>query len=221
MRIRHHVNPLRLWRAIDRPERIELPAKKEAKKEIGAGTAGAGAGAEVEVEVGCAEGLFLLGRAQQDPSRLEVGIEIRHELVKALNTRAEREGLAVRAVFANANLHLSSVLASRSVARLFVNFPDPWFKRRHHKRRMLDSALARDCHQVLRPGGELFFQSDVFAVALEAMEILERLDDCYVNRAGPWSFWKAGNPYGVCSRREAHCQALGRPIWRLLYNARG
>ena len=50
--------------------------------------------------------------------------------------------------------------------------------------------------------------------------IIERLDHLYENRAGGWSFWKDGNPYGARSWRECHCEEQGLPIWRIWYRRR-
>jgi tRNA (guanine-N7-)-methyltransferase len=199
-RRRQHVNPLGLGFESFRGRRPELPA-----------------GRPVEIEIGCAEAQFLFERAAREPDRTYVGLEIRHELVDDVNRRAERDRLPVRAVFGHANHHLVDLFPPGRVARVFVNFPDPWFKRRHHKRRLMDEELARDIHCVLEPGGELLFQSDVWQVALDAMAVLDALDHLYVNAAGPWSFWRAANPYGARSWREAHCEQANLPIWRLLY----
>ena len=100
-----------------------------------------------------------------------------------------------------------------------MNFPDPWFKRRHKKRRVVDAQLAADIAVALRPGGELFFQSDVWDLSLDALAVLEA-EPRLRNRAGAWTFWKDGNPYGVRSRREEGCEEEGAPIWRLLYDRR-
>lgn len=199
-RVRQHVNPLGLT---FESFRGEMPALE--------------AGREVELEIGCAEAQFLFERAEQDSSRLYLGMEIREPLVDWVNSEARARGLPVHAVFCNANNHLRAVMPAASVRRVFLNFPDPWFKKRHRKRRMIDESLARDIHDVLEPGGELLIQSDVWEVALDAMEIFERLDDLYGNRAGGWSFWKGGNPYGARSWREVHCQEHALPIWRIFY----
>jgi tRNA (guanine-N7-)-methyltransferase len=203
MRIRQHVNPLRIeYLLAPRVRPMDLPP------------------GEVEVELGCGEAWFLFDRARMDPARACVGVELREELVHAVNRRAAAEGARVKAVFANNNAHLSTLFGPASVGRIFINFPDPWFKRRHHKRRVMDDALVDACHRALRPGGELFFQSDIFELALEAMAMLEAKEGRFDNRAGPWSFWKAGNPFGARSRREATCEAEGRPIWRLFLGRR-
>ena len=74
--------------------------------------------------------------------------------------------------------------------------------------------------QVTRPGAEVFVQSDVWEIALDAMDVLERADDAFANRAGEWTFWRGGNPFGARSWREANAEATGLPIWRLRYARR-
>jgi tRNA (guanine-N7-)-methyltransferase len=198
LRVRQHVNPLKasyLWRA----EELVFPDQ-----------------CEVEVELGCAEAQFLFERAERAPEHRYVGIEIREDLVGLVNQLAEQRRLPVTAVFANANVQLSHLFAPGRVARLFVNFPDPWFKKRHHKRRVMDAALARVITEIVRDGGELLFQSDVWDLALDALEVLEA-EPRLTNLAGEWSFWKGPHPYGVRSRREEACAADGAPVWRMLY----
>jgi tRNA (guanine-N7-)-methyltransferase len=99
---------------------------------------------------------------------------------------------------------------------VYVNFPDPWFKTRHRNRRVLDPALASDLAGVLRPGGELFFQSDVFDLSLDAMSVLED-EPRLANVFGPWSFTKQDNPYGTRTTREERVLEDGKPVWRMLY----
>ncbi|HEX8110053.1 MAG TPA: hypothetical protein VF516_20125, partial [Kofleriaceae bacterium] len=100
-----------------------------------------------------------------------------------------------------------------------INFPDPWFKRRHHDRRMVDAALADGIAQVARPDADIFVQSDVWDIALDAMATFER-DERFVNQAGDWTFWRGGNPYGVRSWREQNAEDTGLVIWRILYRRR-
>ena len=201
LRIRQHVNPLGV--GFEKLQ-SDLPALVP--------------GRPVEVEVGCAEAQFLFERARLAPEHNYVGLEIREELVGAVNVEAQERNSPVQAIFCHANHHLTALFDPATVDRVFLNFPDPWFKRRHHKRRLIDEDLADKIGIVLKPGGELFFQSDVWSLALEALDIFERLDTSFCNRAGSWSFWKDGNPYGVRSGREQHCERDGLPVWRIWYS---
>lgn len=204
VRVRQHVNPEKVEFNVPSVPPAELPA-----------------GADVEVELGCADAQFLFERATAArataPDRIHVGVEIRRELVPLVNKRAAERGLPVRAVFGHANVHFHQIFAPGSLARVFVNFPDPWFKMRHRKRRVMDAELAEIVADCLRPDGELFFQSDIFDLSLDAMAVLEE-SGRFTNLAGPpWSYWKRANPYGSRSRREEVCEADGLPIWRIWY----
>jgi len=198
VRIRQHVNPNQVHFARFRGERPELDARP------------------VEIEVGCADAQFLFERAAQDPARHYIGLEIREDLVKLVNRRARAQGAPVHAVFCQAQLHMTEIFAPESVDRVYINFPDPWFKRRHHDRRMVDAALADGITRVARPDAEVFVQSDVWDIALDAMATFER-DERFANRASDWTFWRGGNPYGVRSWREQNAEGTGLPIWRILY----
>jgi tRNA (guanine-N7-)-methyltransferase len=201
VRIRQHVNPRGLHFETFRGERPPLD------------------GRPVEIEVGCAEAQFLFERAEHAPERLYVGLEIREDLVELVNKRARAAGAPVVAVFCQAQLHMTELFPEGSVERVYVNFPDPWFKRRHHDRRMVDAALADGIAHVLRRDGELFVQTDVWDIAIDAMSTFDG-DDRFVNAAGEWTFWRAGNPYSVRSWREQNAEATGLPIWRIWYRRR-
>ena len=97
-----------------------------------------------------------------------------------------------------------------------MNFPDPWFKRKHHARRMVDATLVDGIAAIVKPGGEVFVQSDVWDIALDAMFVLES-NGGFGNLAGEWSFWREGNPYGVRSWREQNAEETKLPIWRILF----
>jgi tRNA (guanine-N7-)-methyltransferase len=201
MRIRQHVNPNQLHFARFRGDRPALDGRL------------------VELEIGCADAQFLFERAALDASRQYIGLEIREDLVKQVNRRARSLAAPVQAVFCQAQLHMTEIFPPGSIERVYVNFPDPWFKRRHHARRMVDDALAAGIATVTRSGADLFVQSDVWDIALDAMSTFER-DDRFVNVAGEWTFWREGNPYGVRSWREQNAEATGLTIWRIRYRRR-
>lgn len=202
-RVRQHVNPLKSDLLEIDVERVEVPA-----------------GAVLEVELGSAEAHFLMDRARADERVFAVGVEIRREVVARANKACEAAGLTrVRSIFANMSVDMPYLFAPGSVQRFFVNFPDPWWKSRQHKRRVVGAGLIDDIVKALAPGGEVFVQTDIFAIALEAMAALESEPSGRLrNAAGAWSFQRE-NPYGACSRRERQCQDEGTAIWRLLFAA--
>lgn len=201
VRIRHHVNPLRSKLLHIAPAPLVLPA--EAPRPL-------------DIELGCADAQFLFELARRDRDTSYVGIEIREPLVADVNQRAAAEGLAhLRAVFAHINIDLAALLAGQKVRRFFINFPDPWFKRAQKKRRLVTPELAEQLTELLAPDGELFFQSDVWGLALDAMAVLETTPGLR-NASGEWSFVRR-SPYPARSLREERVLARGLPVWRMLY----
>ena len=202
MRIRQHVNPNQLHFARFRGERPVIDERP------------------IELEIGCADAQFLFERAALDPARSYVGLEIREDLVAWVNDKAKKLGAPVHAVFCHAQLHTTTIFPRGAASRVYVNFPDPWFKRRHQKRRLVNDELVDVLHSKLRPGGELFFQSDVFDLALDAMAVLEEASERFANTGGPWSFAR-DNAYGARSLREVRCEERGVRIWRMCYRRLG
>lgn len=174
----------------------------------------------VEVELGCADAQFSFDLAAREPETLVVGLEIREKLVERNRLRAGREGLQNLVFgYVNLNVDLDRVFRPCSVHRFHLLFPDPWFKRRHQKRRVLDEALCRVIREQLVPGGELHFASDVFEVGLDALacmesEVVQGLG--FRNLVEPWSFARRG-PVVSTSAREDTTRARGQRVWRLRY----
>ncbi|MDB4971557.1 MAG: tRNA ((7)-)-methyltransferase [Myxococcales bacterium] len=176
---------------------------------------------EVEAELGCADAQFLFQRAPHHPDKLFIGLEIREPLVREVNREAAALGVPnLRAIYCNLNVDLPSLVADGSFSRVYINFPDPWFKKRHQKRRLMNDELIAVIHRKLRVGGELFFQSDVFDLGLDAMAVLEDATGLFANVNGPWSFARH-NPYGARSLREMRCEDRGMRIWRMCYRRLG
>jgi tRNA (guanine-N(7)-)-methyltransferase len=125
------------------------------------------------LDLGCGSGRFLLALGEQDTERRRnyLGVEIREPLAQRANQWAEEKGLPhVRYLGTNANVNIPGWLASypgRLEVACFLH-PDPHWKKRHQKRRIVQPALARALAERLSPGGHIFLQSDIKAVS-EAM----------------------------------------------------
>jgi tRNA (guanine-N7-)-methyltransferase len=197
VRIRQHVNPLKSDFFSIPLEELALPT-----------------GAPIEVELGSAEAWFLMDRAVEQPGGHYVGVEIRRELAWQANDESARRGLSnVRCVFANMTVDLPRLFAPASITRFHLNFPDPWFKKCQHKRRVMSPQLVRDLRALLAPAGEVHVATDIFDIALDAMAELEA---AFTNVAGPWSFLRE-SPFTARSRRELQCRDEGTRIWRMAY----
>jgi tRNA (guanine-N7-)-methyltransferase len=116
----------------------------------------------VEIEVGFGKGLFLVTSAQSHPEINYVGVEIERKYQLYAATRMAKRSLRnVRLACADARDFLRERVPVGSVAAVHVYFPDPWWKKRHHKRRVFTEDFARQCARVLRPGGRLHVATDV------------------------------------------------------------
>ena len=147
-------------------------------------------------------------------------MEIRRPLVLAAQRdrdRLERHNLHY--LFCNANISVEGWLAALPEDQLrlvSIQFPDPWFKRRHRKRRVMQPSLLRAIAAALTPGRELFLQSDVLEV-IEPMVVLTELSDCFERPDEDARPWRAENPLPVPTERERYVQEQGLPAYRVLY----
>jgi tRNA (guanine-N7-)-methyltransferase len=201
MRIRQHVNPLRSdYLQIDLKPLDLLP------------------GRPIEVELGSAEAFFLMERAVEDPERSYVGVELRREMVAQSNEACQRQNLSqVRSVFANISVDLPRLFPPKSVSRFFINFPDPWFKHRQRKRRVVGEELVDQLFDLLTSDGEIHVATDIFDIALDAMTVLEwEAPRRFFNLHEPWTFLR-GSQFAARSFRERLCEREGIRIWRLAY----
>jgi tRNA (guanine-N7-)-methyltransferase len=116
----------------------------------------------VEIEVGFGKGLFLLNAALAYPEVNFAGVEIerKYQLFTA-NRVAKREMGNVRLAHADARSFLRERVPVASVQAVHVYFPDPWWKKRHQKRRVFTEDFARQCARVLTPAGRLHVATDV------------------------------------------------------------
>ncbi len=116
----------------------------------------------VEIEVGFGKGLFLVSAGQANPGTNYFGIEIVRKYQLLTATRLARRGLGnVRVACADARSFLRDRVPDGSVQAVHVYFPDPWWKKRHHKRRVFTPEFAAQCQRVLAAGGQLLVATDV------------------------------------------------------------
>ena len=209
--MRQHVNPLS--RFFQLPLQLPSPAELFVHPDQ-----------PIHLDIGCARGRCILGLAELNPAWNHLGVEIRRTLV----TSADRDAVAssngnVRVLFCNANISLESWLAALPddrLQRVSVQFPDPWFKRRHRKRRVLQPAVLLAIAAALQPGRELFLQSDVLAV-IEPMVALTELSGCFNRPESDARPWRADNPLAVPTEREQYVLEKNLPVYRVLYQRNG
>ena len=175
-------------------------------------------GDEYELEVGGGRGGFVFERLAAAPGSALVGFEVKKKWATKVDERLAVLGLAPRGrVYGeDANAVMPRLRPDGVLARVFLHFPDPWWKKRHEKRLVMGDPFLRQVHRLLRQGGELYIQTDVEDRAEQYLR--------FVADFGP-GFAPAGddpgnpavleNPYGARSPREHRAMADGLPIWRM------
>ncbi len=124
----------------------------------------------LEIEVGCGKGQFLARRAKEDPDCDFLGIERMLERVRLFDGKCRRGGLSNAKVLRLEALYtFHYLLPAHHVRTVWVFFPDPWPKRKHHSRRLFGPLFLDALHKRLETGGRIEFATD-HAEYFEAVE---------------------------------------------------
>ncbi len=122
----------------------------------------ADAAAPLEIEVGSGKGLFLQSAATAMPEHNFLGIEVARKYARHTASRLAKRNLANAVIAEGDALRVfRELLPDASVAAVHVYFPDPWWKKRHRKRRVVNEAFLQDVVRVLVPAGRFHFWTDV------------------------------------------------------------
>jgi len=172
-----------------------------------------GATTEIEMEIGFGRGMFLVQRAQTSREVSLLGLEIKTKLAYQVAQRVQRLGLErVKVIAGDVRVLLPAIRPAHSLARVFLHFPDPWWKKRHAKRRLATDDLLGELARLLRSGGELFVQTDVEERVQDWLQAL----DAHPAFGLAGSGLLATNPYGAVSNRERRAIEDGLPVFRIL-----
>jgi len=128
----------------------------------------------VELDVGCGRGLFLFNASLNNPQTNYLGLELDfREGRRAARRLVKREASNARIIGGDASTVLKSHISPGTVDAVHVYFPDPWWRKKHRRRRIFTDAFADLCARVLKPGGHLHSWTDV----PEYFEIIQALMD--------------------------------------------
>ena len=169
------------------------------------------------LEIGFGNGEALRFAAQQDPARDLVGIEVHAPGVgRLLNALAADQVHNVRVYHHDAVEVLEHEIADASLDEVRIYFPDPWHKKRHHKRRLLQPELATLLVRKLAVGGRLHLATDWHDYAGQMWDVLDATPGLR-NRAGPRGSVPRP-PWRPQTHFETRGQNLGHGVWDLLYD---
>ena len=202
-RVRHRksINPFRLQIRVERPDWATLldPSKP------------------IEVDCGFGRGEFILQMARRRPGVEFIGLELRRYLIEKVEQQLAEEPLPnVHVLLANVKEHLPILFDPHTLNRVYVHFPDPWTKRkRHRKRRMVDAAFVDALRALLVPGGEAHLMTDKAEVGREMLRLFEA-NGGFRNGCGTGQFCPESTT-GIQTREEAYYMARGDRIYRLVF----
>lgn len=113
------------------------------------------------LEIGPGNGKFINWIAAENPHKLYIAIELRNMRWQGVGEKSKQAHLEnLISVHGDARYCLPYVFEENSLSEIYILFPDPWFKRRHHKNRLINPERAELFHKILKPQGKLYFASD-------------------------------------------------------------
>lgn len=199
-RRRKHANPFTIRGEIDRPDWRQIYGRD----------------APFALDIGCGRGRFVLGLARRHPEWNILGLEIRDYLVNCVLEESRALGLThVHAVLANANVHLDTLIPDASVAMVALNFPDPWFKKRHHRRRVVQDAFVALLARKLVPGAWVHAVTD-YAPLAEDMRAHFAQAEGFTSPEGPKGY-ATDSTTGILSEREVVHLGRATPLYRMRF----
>jgi tRNA (guanine-N7-)-methyltransferase len=201
VRVHQHVNPL-------------SPYYRQEPKPIDLVKVFADPDRPLHLDIGSARGRFLLGMAQAEPDFNYLGVEIREPLVDEANLIRDDHSLKnLHYSFCNAMLWLERLLADIPAGRLqivTIQFPDPWFKNRHAKRRMVNAELVSTVVNKLAPVGKIFVQTDIEFLADEMFELFRTAAKLIEEPTSE-------NPFPIKTEREKAVEDKSLPVYRTMF----
>jgi tRNA (guanine-N7-)-methyltransferase len=205
IRVRQHVNPL--------AHKYQNPISQIDWEKVYAQPS-----LPLHLDIGCARGRFVLNMAQVEPLWNFLGLEIREPLVVEANRLRDELGLVnLHYLFCNANNSLRPLLSSlpqNILQRVTIQFPDPWFKNRHAKRRVVQPELVAELAEFLAPGGIVFLQSDMEFLAVEMCDRFAANPAFVRHGKGEWL---TENPLSVPTERELYTINKSEPVYRAIF----
>ncbi|MGF1489985.1 MAG: tRNA (guanosine(46)-N7)-methyltransferase TrmB [Prochloraceae cyanobacterium] len=205
LRIRQHVNPLarKYQSSLNIPDwhHVYLDPKRP-----------------LHLDIGCAKGEFLLEMAQLILNFNFLGVEIRSPLVENANLERDRLGLTnLHYLYGNINNSIEPLLKSLPLGVLqyvTIQFPDPWFKNKHRKRRVVRSQLVDCLARYLVEGGMVFVQSDVEFLALQIHQSFSSHPNFYNTHP---DLWLSTNPLPILTEREKYSLDRHKKVYRTVF----
>lgn len=175
-----------------------------------------GRDAPVVLEIGFGMGDSLIEMASQQPEKNYIGIEVHRPGVGRLLSRAQEAGLSNIRVYAEDAIEvLAQCVPDNSLDVLQLFFPDPWHKKKHHKRRIVQPEFAQTVRKKLKIGGYFHMATDWENYAEHMMEVMTSAEG-YQNKAGEGVFSPQPD-WRPVTKFQKRGERLGHGVWDLMF----
>jgi tRNA (guanine-N7-)-methyltransferase len=172
----------------------------------------------VYLEIGFGNGDSLAQIAADHPQNNYLGIEVHSPGVGHLLLKIEELGLSnIRIIRHDAVEVISQSIGDSQLAGVFLFFPDPWHKKRHHKRRILQPSLVSQLARVIRPGGVFHAATDWQDYAEHMLAALAQAPQSFGNSTVSGGFSQRPE-YRPLTKFEQRGQRLGHGVWDLIFH---
>ena len=173
--------------------------------------------ADTVLEIGFGMGDSLVDMAIAAPEKDFIGIEVHLPGVGRMLNRVETENVPnIRCYKEDAVEVLNQCIKDESLATLQLFFPDPWHKKRHHKRRIVNAEFAQLVRSKLKPGGTFHMATDWENYAEHMLEVMEAAEG-FENTGGQGNFQPGRPEHRPVTKFEKRGQRLGHGVWDLIY----
>jgi len=171
--------------------------------------------AELVFEIGFGMGDSLVAMAGQYPDRDYIGVDVHPPGIGTILRDIKAQGLHnLRVMQGDATEILNNCLSNNDIDRIQIFFPDPWHKKRHNKRRLIQAPFVESLAGKMREGGILHLATDWENYAEQMMEVMSA-SSSYKNIAGEGQF--AGQDERAETKFERRGRRLGHGVWDLLF----
>jgi tRNA (guanine-N7-)-methyltransferase len=171
----------------------------------------------VIVEIGSGKGRFIIKSAAENPDKNFLGIEKSLKYSRVLNKHAEKFGLTnLRLLNAEAGYFFSKYIPENSVSECHIYFPDPWPKKRHNKRRLINPSFLQAVMLALKPGGCIYYATDFkdyFDQMVEVSRACKGIKETLCLEINPAD----EDPEAALTNYERKYLIQGRPIYKASY----
>lgn len=169
------------------------------------------------IDIGCGFGWFAMDYSTLVDENV-LGIEVRDKATDYAQEVLAAEKLDNMAIFWYSVVNGLDFIEKDSIKKVFYFFPDPWFKRKHYKRRAFDVIFLQFCYEVIENGGELLLQTDIDDIQqyhLDTLAEFGKFDYRVVGKDEPWDY--------PTTNKEKDCIKHGYEYFRIIAtkNVRG